>query len=63
MMQHVMDLGKANREPGKTTQVSVRENLDRLEIGEDLDSVKWSPSREIRLPPSSKEKKINHRVS
>ena len=50
MMQHVMDLGKANREQGVTTQEAVRENLDRLEIGQDLDSVKWSPSREIRLP-------------
>ena len=52
MMQHVMDLGKANREQGVTTQVAVRQSLDRLKIGEELVRVKWSASREIRLPPS-----------
>jgi hypothetical protein len=52
MMVHVLDLGKANREEGVSTQQAVRENLDRLKIGKELEVVKWSKTRDIKLPPS-----------
>jgi hypothetical protein len=54
---HVFDLGKANREEGVSTQQAVRENLDRLKIGQELEVVKWSKTREIKLPQS----KLNRR--
>ena len=45
MMVHVFDLGKVNREEGVSTQQAVRENLDRLKIGQELEVVKWSKTR------------------
>ena len=53
LMQHAYRLGKTNRRPGQTTAQYVREQLDRLGIGQDLDAISWGRKRVIPLPPSS----------
>ena len=51
LMVHTMEIGKANRQEGWTTQMYVRYYLDRMGLGEEVDFVQWSPSRRIELPP------------
>ena len=52
LMQHAYKLGRANRRPGQTTAQYVREQLERLGIGQDLDAIPWGKKRIIPLPPS-----------
>lgn len=51
LMQHTYRLGKANRPAGQTTMAYVREQLDRLGLGADLEVLAWG-KRTIKLPPS-----------
>lgn len=51
LMVHTMEIGKANRPEGWTTQMYVRYYLDKMGMGDDVDHVQWSPSRRIDLPP------------
>ena len=51
LMVHTMQMGRANRPQGWSTQMYVRYHLDRLGLGEEVDSVQWSPTRRIKLPP------------
>lgn len=51
LMQHAYRLGKANRAQGQTGAGYVREQLDRLGLGADLDSFTLG-QRTIKLPPS-----------
>lgn len=54
LMQHAYRLGQDNRSPDVPTSTYVRQQLDRLHIGSDLDQIPWSPKkRPIQLPPSS----------
>jgi transposase len=54
MLKHAYTLGKANRPAGQTTAQYVRNQLDLLGIGRELDSVTWGKVKKpIPLPPSS----------
>ncbi len=52
LMQHAYKLGRSNRRPGQSTGQYVREQLDRLGIGQELTGIRWG-KRFIPLPPSS----------
>jgi transposase len=51
-MQHAYRLGHAQRPAGQTVAEYVREQLDRLQLGVDLDAIRTSSTRTMRLPPS-----------
>ena len=51
LMQHAYKLGRANRGPGQTTAQYVREQLDRLGLGQELKGIPWG-KHFIALPPS-----------
>ena len=51
LMAHTMEMGRANRPEGWSTQMYVRYHLDRLGLGDDVEYVQWSPFRRIQLPP------------
>jgi transposase len=51
-MQHAYRLGRAQRTDGQTVAAYVREQLDRLGLGADLEAIRTSSTRTIRLPPS-----------
>jgi transposase len=52
MLQHAYRLGQENR-PGQSAGEYVREQLDRLGVGADLDAVPLGKQRGVSLPPSS----------
>ncbi len=45
------DLGKDNRADGVSCQMVVRERLDRLGIGQEIEVVQWAEGRIVKLPP------------
>jgi transposase len=51
-MQHAYRLGQANRANGQPVAAYVREQLDRLGLGADLEAIRTSSTRTLRLPPS-----------
>lgn len=53
LLQHAYRLGQAHRTAGQGTASYVREQLDRLHIGSELESVAWGQKHKpIPLPPS-----------
>jgi transposase len=52
LMQHAYRLGEENRPDGQSTAEYVREQLDRLGLGEDLTAIQWG-KRSIPLPPAT----------
>lgn len=48
-LQHVYDLGKENRPNDISTPKMVRIQLDRLGVGKELKTIRWSETRIIRL--------------
>lgn len=54
LMQVTYQLGKVNRPQGQPAAALVRQQLDRLDIGQDVTHVAWGPKkRPIPLPPSA----------
>lgn len=51
-LQHAYHLGQANRPKEQTPAAYVRDQLDRLELGMDLDTTGWGPRKQVKLPPS-----------
>jgi transposase len=51
-MQHGYRLGQAHRPAGQTVAAYVREQLDRLAIGTELEALRTSSTRTLKLPPS-----------
>lgn len=51
MARYACDLGRENRPDGQTVGEFVRRQLDRLEIGADLDVIRWG-KRTIPMPPT-----------
>jgi len=51
LMNYTYKAGRTNRRVGQSTAEYVREQLDRLSLGAELEHVKWG-QREIPLPPS-----------
>jgi transposase len=52
LLQHAYRLGAENRPDGQSTAEYVREQLDRLGLGEDLTAIQWG-KRTISLPPAA----------
>jgi len=53
-MQHTYLLGEASRSPGQSTSQYVRQQLDRLGLGQHLTHIPWGTQKPpIPLPPSS----------
>ena len=48
-LAHAHDLGRANRADGVSNQQVVRERLDGLGIGKQIEVIKWAVGREVRL--------------
>jgi transposase len=51
LAQYAYTLGRDNRLPGQTVGEYARQQLDRLDIGADLDAIQWG-KRTIPMPPS-----------
>jgi transposase len=51
LLNYTYKVGRTNRRPSQSTAAYVREQLDRLGLGAELQRVKWG-QREIPLPPS-----------
>jgi hypothetical protein len=51
--QHAYRLGKLNRPDNLSTAAYVRQQLDRLALGADLNSVPWGGKKALPLPPST----------
>jgi transposase len=54
LFQHAYKLGSQNRPKDQSTAAFVRQQLDRLGLGADLDAVRWGIKKApIKLPPSA----------
>jgi hypothetical protein len=53
LMQHAYRLGKQNRRAGQRTAAYVREELDRLGLGAEMEELAWGKKKPIPLPPST----------
>lgn len=54
LLNHAYRLGQANRDPERSTAAYVRNQLDRLHIGQTLEAISWSSKKKpIPLPPST----------
>ncbi len=51
-MQFTHRLGRANPPAGQSAAAYAREQLDRLGLGSELESIHWGPTHPIALPPS-----------
>lgn len=51
LLQHAYRLGRDHRPEGQSPAQYVRQQLDRLELGADLTTIRWG-NRPIPLPPS-----------
>jgi len=52
LLQYAYRLGQDNRPADQTSATFVRQQLDRLGLGVDLDSIPWGNTRTIPLPPA-----------
>lgn len=52
-LQHAYRLGQANRPPGQSPAAYVRQQLDRLGIGQELAQLPWGAHRTVPLPPTA----------
>lgn len=51
LLQHTYRLGRQYRPAGQSAAAYVRDQLDRLQLGQELDHIPWGQSRRVPLPP------------